>query len=93
MDAILPDLDAQLCRRDRQLVLLVGSFVFDALLAELLERVEKNYFRNRSAARKPQHLNWSGLVVTSFEAGAAPGPRRDHLAQASALIIYQVGMV
>ena len=43
MDVILPDIDAQLCRRDSQLAPLADSFVFDALLAErLLESVEKN---------------------------------------------------
>jgi len=53
VDVILPDIDAQLCRRDSQLAPLADSFVFDALLAErLVESVEKNQLRNRSAVRK-----------------------------------------
>jgi hypothetical protein len=36
VDVILPDIDAQLCHRDSQLVLLVDSFAFKALLAERL---------------------------------------------------------
>jgi hypothetical protein len=38
VDVILPDIDAQLCRRDSQLALLADSFVFNALLAERLAR-------------------------------------------------------
>jgi hypothetical protein len=60
VDVILPDIDAQLCRRDSQLAPLADSFVFDALLAErLVESVEK-----KSASqpkRRPQSLkqvNW-----------------------------------
>ena len=86
MDVILPDIDAQLCRRDSQLAPLADSFVFDALLAErLLESVEKNSSATEAPSAKPQTgelVKRAG--VTSFEAGAVP--------EARALRIYQVGI-
>ena len=88
MDVILPDIDAQLCRRDSQLAPLADSFVFDALPGE---RGKKISFATEAPSAKPQTgelVKRAG--VTSFEAGAVPEDTPGKTTRA--LRIYQVGI-
>jgi len=74
VDVILPDIDAQLCRRDSQLAPLADSFVFDAFAWQApRERRKKISFATEAPSAKPQTgelVKRAG--VTSFEAGAVP---------------------